>query len=145
MSDEMKAREDRQARLREAMQNLEPGAVRGRQLSLFPSRWDAFKLRAVAAIRSEWFNVAMFLVLVLGAVLWSVQASAADSEYLERDTQAAEIAVLQNMVAALHVDVNRQLDWINELKRDLSQCARLDDVYGPNLHGALERARAASK
>ena len=71
MTDEMKAREDRQARLREAMQNLEPGAVRGRQLSLFPTRWERFKLATVATIRQEWFNVAMFLVLVLAAVLWS--------------------------------------------------------------------------
>ena len=75
MTDEMKAREDRQARLREAMQALEPGRVRARQLSLFPSRWEGLKLRALAAIRSEWFNVAVFLVLVLAAVLWSIQAA----------------------------------------------------------------------
>ncbi|GAG29304.1 unnamed protein product [marine sediment metagenome] len=75
MNDEMKLREDRQARLREAMQNLEPGHVRGRQMLLFPTRWERFKLAAVAAIRSEWFNVAIFLALVLGAVIWSARAS----------------------------------------------------------------------
>ncbi len=69
--------ERRQARLREAMLKLEPWATgqRQQQLPLFPSRWDRFKLRAVAGLRSEWFNMALFLALVAVAVIWSAGAA----------------------------------------------------------------------
>lgn len=69
--------ERREARLREAMLRLEPWATRKRpqQLPLFASRWDRFKLRAVRALRSEWFNMALFLALVLVAVIWSASVA----------------------------------------------------------------------
>lgn len=102
MTDEMKAREDRQARLREAMQNLEPGMVRGKQLLLFPTRWERFRLAVVAAIRSEWFNVGIFLALVLAAVLWSAWASAGGKSDLEYRIENLEETV--RILSKFHYD-----------------------------------------
>ena len=54
----------RVARLRKATR-------RANQLALFPTRWTRIRDAASRAIRSEWFNVFVFLLMVLTAVLWS--------------------------------------------------------------------------
>ena len=71
LDSQVRAREHakRVARLRKATRNEE------RQLLLFPSRWSRFKALAARAIRSEWFNVFVFLLMVLTAVLWSATES----------------------------------------------------------------------
>lgn len=64
----------RVARLRRA-------TAKARQLLLFPSRWTRIQGVAKRAISSEWFNVFVFLLMVLTAVLWSATSSAHNSEY----------------------------------------------------------------
>ena len=46
-----------------------------RQLVLFPSRWTRIRRVASRATSSEWFNVFVFLLMVLTAVLWSATAA----------------------------------------------------------------------
>ena len=64
--DYMQPEQRRIDRLRSAM-----AWERQQQLLLFPSRWQRFTAAGARALRSEWFNVVVFLLMVLTAVLWS--------------------------------------------------------------------------
>ena len=62
---------DSQVRAREHAKRVARLRKATRQLSLFPTRWERIRGLASRAIRSEWFNVFVFLMMVLTAVLWS--------------------------------------------------------------------------
>ncbi len=69
--DYMGAQKRRQDRLRRAMKARPPVQM---PLPYF-NRWQRLKRLALRAIRSEWFNMFVFLLMVLTAVLWSATAA----------------------------------------------------------------------